>query len=242
MRRSTFQSISNESKVMKNILAIACILFSFTSSIFGQKISETNLSLGFSKTTAPLYKQYWDDTPTYLVLNASKSWHNNDHWLSLRKEAGFNLQYSKVNLESGGLGASNHLTGSITSLFANATLQARFRINSSMAFGLGPEAEILLIGLNNLNDSYQTILTKPPSMGNNHQSGFNRDYFNKPAYGIKLSLFETGISEKTTLGINVSYLWTKSELSDFYASNYTRISFFIGFIKQKKELPPDPLN
>jgi len=30
-----------------------------------------------------------------------------------------------------------------------------------------------------------------------------------------------------------SYLWTKSEYSNFHAANYARISFFIGFEKEK---------
>jgi len=226
---------------MKNLFVIACTLFfSFTLNTFGQKISETNFSLGISKTTAPDQEQHWvEDPPTYLLLNASKSWYNKDHRLSLRKEAGLNLQYAHMNLSNGGMGSSNHYTGHIISLFANAALQARFQVNNTLAFGLGPEAEILLMGQNSLNNSYYTMFTNPYSVGDIHEGGLNRDYFNKPSYGIKFSLFEAGINEKTTIGINVSYLWTESEFSNFYASNYTRISFFLGFIKPKNELPVD---
>ena len=57
-----------------------------------------------------------------------------------------------------------------------------------MAFGLGPEAEILIIGLNNLNNSYYSMFTNPYSAGDIRHGGLNRNYFNKPSYGIKLSL------------------------------------------------------
>jgi hypothetical protein len=228
---------------MKSILYIACVLvFLLPLCTFGQQVSETNFSLGISKTSAPDHERHWDeDPPIYLLLNASKSWYNN-HWLSLQKEAGLNLQYAHIDLSGGGLAAGNHYSGHIISLFAHAALQARLRISQTLAFGLGPEAEILLMGQNNLNNSYYTLFTNPPSSGDIHEGGFNRDYFNKPSYGIKFSLFETAINAKTTIGIHVSYLWTKSEYSNFYASNYTRISFCLGFISQKKELPADPPN
>lgn len=229
---------------MKKFLKIAfVILFAFPLCTFGQQVSETNFSLGISKTAAPDNEKHWaEDPPIYLLLNASKSWYNTSHRLSLRKEAGLNLQYAHIDLSTGGKAQGNQYKGHIISLFVHAALQARLQISQTLAFGLGPEAEILLMGQNNLDNTYYTMFTNPYSMSEHHESGFNRDYFNKPSYGIKFSLFETGINEKTTIGINVSYLWTQSEFSNFYASNYTRISFCLGFIKEKKELPPDPQN
>lgn len=207
--------------------------------VFGQQIRESNLALGLSKTSSPVQQQYRseDPPPTYLTFNVTKSWYNNDHRVSLRKEAGLNLQYSYINLETGGSGASNHYTGNIISLFANAALLTRFRINNTLAFGIGPEVEYLLIGNNNLNNSYYTKFTNPPSSGDIRKSGINRDYFNQPAYGIKISLFESAITEKTNIGLSISYLWTKSEFSDFYAAHYARITFFIGFRKGVDEKP-----
>ena len=163
---------------MKNILLIVCILFSFLSlNTFGQKISETNFALGISKTAAPDYEQHWEvDPPTYILLNASKSWYN-DHWLSLMKEAGLNLQYAKIHNSTTGLGAGNEYTGNIISRFADVALMARFRINNTLAFGIGPEAEIRLIGKSNLNNYYYTHFTSPVSSGNKNMSGLNRDYF-----------------------------------------------------------------
>ncbi len=221
---------------MKQFLVLL-ILFAFfsISPVLAQKISETNLALGINKTLSSIQQEHWGDdpAPTYLTFSTTKSWYNDDQKISLRKEIGFNLQYAHIDLSNGGLGASNHYTGNIVSLFADACLQTRFRIDSTFAIGIGPEAEYLLIGNNNLNISYSTMLTNPYSSGNTSKTGLNRDYFNKPTFGIKLSLFETGISEKATIGLNVSYLWTKSENSNFYASNYFRVSLIIGFKRQQ---------
>ena len=233
-----------KSKVMKTILIIACILTSFSLSSFGQQISETAFGLGISKTNSPDQEQHWNDgpSPTYLNFYVNKTWSANDKPISLIKEAGLNLQYAHFNLESGGLGASNYLTGHITSLFADADLLVRYRINESIALGIGPEAEILLMGRNKLDNAYQTILTSPPSAGNVSEKGFNRHYFKQPSYGIKLCLFESMVDARTSVRINFSYLWTKSELSNFYTTNYTRLSFVIGFKKQKEEEIPETEN
>ena len=223
---------------MKYLAVLLCVfVFSTISHVFGQKISETNFSLGINKTSSSVQQEYWGDdpAPTYLTLITTKSYYNNDYKFSLRKEIGFNLQYANLNLSNnGGLGASSHYTGNIISLFAEACVQARFRIDSTYAIGIGPVAEYLITGNNNLNITYSTMLTDPPSSGNISKTGFNRDYFNKPTFGIKLSLFEARISERTNFGLNVSYLWTKSESSNFYASNYFRASLLIGF-KQKEK-------
>ena len=243
MSLPVFQPIIYEPRVMKNILFITCILISFTLNAIGQNVSETNIALGISNTTSPDDEKYWDQNPpTYLVLNASKGWYNKDHWISLNKEAGLNLQYSNIHNSSGGLGTSSEYTGKVISLSADASLQARIQINSLLAVSIGPEAEFLIIGFNNINQSYFSIINYPnSSYSNSKNSGLNRDYFNKPAYGIKLSIFETMAYATTSIGLNISYLWTQSELSDFYATNYTRISFVIGFGKHKDELIPKTL-
>lgn len=230
---------------MKNIFLFACIfLFSFPVCTFGQQISETNLLLGISKPFSLVQDSRWEESsPTYLFVGGTKSWYSNDQRVSLRKEVGFNLQYANMNLSNGGLGGGNHYTGNMVSLFADAALLVRFRISKSFALGMGPAAEILVLGKYNLNNSYYSRLNYPkPTSGEIQTKGFNRDYFNKPSYGIKFSLFESMVDARTSIGLNFSYLWTQSESSNFYASNYARISFVIGFKKQKKELPPDLLN
>jgi len=228
---------------MKNILSIVCILFSISLSTIGQQKSETNFTLGINKTSSTGQDKRWDElSPAFLLVGGSKSWYNNDHRFSLQKEAGLNMQYAHIDLSNGGLGAGNHYTGNITSLFANVAVQARMRITKTMAFGLGPEAEILIIGLNSLNNSYFTRLTNTYSAGDIHHGGLNRDYFNKPAYGIKLSLYESKQDARTSIALNFSYLWTQNEFSNFYASNYTRFTFVIGFKKKKDVVPLDPQN
>ena len=204
--------------------------YSVISPVFGQTISEINFALGISKTSSPVQQEKWGEpSASYLTLNTTNSWFNNDHRLSLRKEIGINMQYSNVNLSGGGIGASNHYSGSIVSLFANGCLQARFRIDSTFAIGIGPEAEILTIGANSINNNYYNLSTDPPSSSYKRNAGINRNYFDQPIYGIKLSVFKTGITENGTIGLTLSYLWTKSEYSNFYSSNYFRISFLIGF-------------
>jgi hypothetical protein len=220
---------------MKHILSTCIIIFLLTGTTFGQKISETNFSLGINKTSSPDQQMYWNENPPpiYIILNASKLWYRDNHRISFGKELGFNLQYSDIDLDSGGNGAHSWRSGNIISLFADAALLVRFRINKTLAFGIGPEAEILMIGKNNINSSYYISYTNPPVSGEKYETGLNRDYFNQPSYGIKLCLFESGLTKKTTIGLNFSYLWTKSESSNFYAANFARISFLVGF-KQKE--------
>ena len=218
----------------KSIL-ICVIVFLVNTYLFAQKVSETRFELGVNRMSSPKFKMRWndDDFPIYPTIRTSKSWYNNDHWVSLSKEVGFNMQYSGIDLAGGGLGAGNHYTGSIISLFADAALLSHFQLSDILVFGIGPETEILIIGKNNLNNSYFNTFCNPPISGDRRIAGLNRDYFNQPAFGLKFSLFETFINEKTTFGFNFSYLWTKNEYSNFYASNYMRISFFVGLRKQK---------
>ena len=213
------------------------LMFSTTFTAFGQQTSETTFGIGINKTLSSEYKQRWSEEytpPTFLNLKANKSWYRNDRKISLQKEAGLNLQYAKISVGGGGLGAGNYYSGKIFSLFGEASLLMRVRVDSMISFGIGPTGEYLLIGSNNLNNSYYTMLTNPSRSGDISISGINRDYFNQPNYGIKLSIFETEINEKTTIGINFSYLWTKSEYSNFYTSNYFRVSLFIGFKHKDK--------
>ena len=104
-------------------------MLSALNNVFGQKIRETSFAFGINKTSSPVQHNYWNEnsSPTYLTFNATKSWYNNDHRFSIRKEAGLNLQYSNINLDSGGLGGHNYYSGNITSLFADAALLVQLR-------------------------------------------------------------------------------------------------------------------
>lgn len=228
---------------MKNILLIACILlFSVASNAFGQQIGETDFAFGMNKTTSSVSEGHWEEEfpPTYLIFNATRSWYSDKHRISLRKELGLNLQYATVKHGSGGaLGGSNYYSGNIVSLFANAALLANIPIKNTLTLGIGPEAEFLIIGSNNLKNEYSRH--DPPYSGIIREEGINRNYFHQPSYGIKTRLFDSGIIKRATLGLAVSYLWTKGEESNFYATHYTRISLFIG-LRNKRELIPDSQN
>lgn len=223
---------------MKQKPVLICLLFCVSiSNLFGQKISETNLTFGIIKTSSPVQPNHWNDSPLprYFTFNVTESCYGNDHWLSLRKELGLNLQYSPIHLGGGGLAAQGYYSGNVLSLIPEVALLARFKINSTLAFSIGPIAQILAIGNTNVTYSYSTMFTNPPSSGLIINSGLNRDYFNQPSYGMKARLFESALTENAIIGLNISYLWTKQESSNFYASNYTLIALFIGFKKEKKK-------
>lgn len=224
---------------------MACLLVFFWSlNCFGQQISETDFTIGISKAKAPGEINYWQEAkPVYLFMKGSKNWYNDEQKLSLRKEAGLNLQYANIShsTSSNALGGFNEKTGTVISLLANAALQAHYRITDSWAVGAGPEAELLLLGYNNIDDYYTRIYipSQPPSSGHTSEKGINRNYFKNPSYGIKISLFQGQADASTTLGLHFSYLWTKSEHSSFFASNYVRFGLSIGFKKKQKETVSD---
>lgn len=226
---------------MKNIFVIVSIfVFSFSFSTVGQKVCKTEFSVGMNSSIPKGSETYWEaPRPNNLIFNAAKSWYSNQHRISLRKQLGLNLQYSNIRYGRGDLTESYTFKGNNLSLFANTALLAHFRVNDKLAFSVGPEVEILLIGNNNLEKSHYTTFTNPPSSEILRERGLNRDYFNQPSYGIKVLLFESDITERINFGIAMSYLWTKSEYSNFNASNYTRISFLIGFKHGDKAFKQD---
>ncbi len=226
---------------MKNVLVIVSIfVFSFSFSSVGQKVCKTEFSVGMNNSTPQGSEAYWEaPRPNNLIFNITRSWYNNQHRISLRKELGLNFQYSNISYGRGDLAESYTFKGNNISLFATTALLAHFQISGNLAFSLGPEVEILLIGNNNLKKSPYTTFNNPPSSGIIRERGLNRDYFNQPSFGIKVLLFESDITERINFGIAMSYLWMKSEYSNFYASNYTRISFLVGFKHKKKALRQD---
>jgi hypothetical protein len=227
---------------MKKIFGIVIIFVSPAAlNAFGQKVCKTNFSFDINSSTPTNSETYWETPPPdNLILNAAKSWDRNQRNTSLRKNLGFNLQYSNIRYGRGILDEGYMFKGNNVSLSANTALLDHFCINGKLAFSAGSEVEILLIGNNNLEKPTHTPFTNPSSSGIIHERSLNRDYFNQPSYGIKPRLFESDITVRTSFGIAVSYLWTKAEYSNFYASNYTRISF--GFGKKNIEVISDPLN
>lgn len=226
---------------MKRTTILICVLiFSANTGLFGQKVGETGIAIGFNNTLSnEEFKMRWSEEyspPIFLNIRASKSWYRNDHKIALRKEVGLNLQYAKIGMGGGGLAAGNYYSGKIISLFAEASLLLRVRVDSTISLGIGPTAEYLLIGSNNLNNSYYTIFTNPPSSGDINYSGINRDYFNQPSYGIKLSIFNLANIKRYKVGLNFSYLWTKNEHSNFFLSNYLNVSLLLSVSKTRNKL------
>lgn len=211
-------------------------LISMSCLVSGQQVRETSFSIGINKNYYPNdWRFYNEELPYYLILNGSKSWYSDSQRISIRKEAGLNLQYAPIGITSGGMGASSKYEGGIASLFASVSLQPRLRISEALDFSAGPVAEMLIIGYNKMDYEYYSMICDPPTFGNGKINGFNRDYFNQPSFGIKAMLLHSNPDAKTSLGLTLSYLWTNSESSNFYAESYARFSFAIGFKKQKEK-------
>lgn len=228
--------------ILKLKILILFLLILFTSGVFAQRISETAFDLGANQTSSPEYWMHWNDSPApaFRFVNVSKSWYNEDHRVSFRKGLGLNLQHANINLAGGGLGGGEQYTGSIYSLFISPELSAHVKIVPRLAVDLGPAFEYLVVGSNKLNDSWWLMYS---GSGSSKISGINRDYFNQPSYGFKIRLLGIAASSKITGGLTFSYLWTKSESSNFFAKNYFRVSFSIGIRKSKgttTELDEEP--
>lgn len=226
-------------KYIAAILTVVCIAMNCM--VAAQQLSETSFAVGINKNIYPEEWQFYKgELSTYLIVKGSKSWYSASHLISLRREAGLNFQYAPIGINTGGLGASSMYAGGIASLFASVSLQPRIRISKSLAFDAGPEAELLLIGYNNRDYEYYSMLYEPPTFGNEKIKGLNRDYFNEPTVGIKASLMESNPHSKVSVGLSFSYLWTKSEPANFYAEKSTRFSIVIGYMKQKDKVPEEP--
>lgn len=221
---------------MKFFSLILLTLFILTSPLFAQKISETGFEVGFNKPTIPNFSMGWNHSstqPTFLNLGILRSWYNENHQISLKKELGFSLQYQKIDLSGGGLGAGSSYSGNITSLFISPSLLAHFKVGKNLSADLGPSLDYLVVGSNHLTNSYYSVLPELGGNGEKEIKGINRDYFHNPAFGIKARLTNIAVEEKVNIGISLTYLWTKSGSENFNATNYTKISFYIGFKKSK---------
>lgn len=231
----------NTTDTMK-LLVIFAFLFPAFCSVSGQTIRETGFEAGFNKTYSPDFKMQWNNSqsqPVFLTLGVLKSWYNDDPKISLRKELGINLQFENIDLSGGGLGAGGGYSGNITSLFVSPSLLAHFKVSQNLSADLGPSMEYLIVGTDHFTKSSYSVLPGYGGNGENEIRGINRDYFNKPSYGIKARLTGISVEEKFTIGVSFTYLWTKSGDENFDISNYARISFYLGFkkTKQPKEEP-----
>jgi hypothetical protein len=222
---------------MKHLMLLLPVFFILISPLFAQKVTETGFEAGFNATSSPGFERRWNHStsqPVFLTLGALKSWYNENHKISFRKELGLSMQYANIDLSGGGLGAGSSYSGNITSLFVTPSLLAHFKVSPKISADLGPTMDYLIVGANHFNhSSYSTF----PGIGGNGEQGIkglNRDYFNKPSYGIKARLTGISVEEKFTIGVSFTYLWTKSGYENFDISNYAKISFYLGFKKSKQ--------
>ena len=224
---------------MKQIIVLFALAFLLNSAKgFCQNVSETNFSLGINKLQSTTFKTYYDEEcspPTFLNLGVSHSWYRTDKKVTFNKEIGLNVQYSSPDLSSGGLGAHNNSRWKLFNLFAEATVQAQFRVDSTLSIGLGPAVEYLITGYNKEKTSYYTMASNPPKSGEVSHSGFNRDYFNDPLFGVRFSILNSVIGGKATLKINLSYFWMKQNESNFHSSKYIKVGLAIG-LRSKKHM------
>ena len=223
---------------MKKSIVIFALTFLLISMYgFCQKVSETTFGIGINTLQSTNFDTYYDDEcspPTFLTLDVSHFWYRADKKITFNKEIGFNLQYTSPKLSSGGLGGHSYSKSKLLNFFAEATVQAQIKIDHMMSIGIGPVAEYLIIGYKELQSSYY-ISGNPPCSGNYSHSGFNRDYYSDPLYGVRFSVLNSNIAERATLKVNLSYFWMKENENNFHSSHYIKFGVAMGF-KHKKDL------
>jgi hypothetical protein len=223
---------------MKHLIVFFALTFQLISmNGYCQKVSKTTFGLGINKLQSTNFHTYYDDEcspPTFLTLGVSHFWYRAEKKITFNKEIGFNLQYSNPKLSSGGLGGHWYGTSKLLNFFAEATVQAQIKIDNMMSIGIGPVAEYLILGYNELNSSYY-MMTNPPSSGEYNHSGYNRDYYSDPVYGVRFSIINSDIGERANLKVNLSYFWMKENETNFHSSHYIKFGVAVG-LKHKKDL------
>jgi len=199
---------------------------------YGQASSQTFFSAGANILKSKDFESYYDrgcTPPTFLTLGITHSWCRPDKDFTVNKEIGVNVQYSSPNLSSGGLGAHSATKYQMLNFFAEATIQAQIKIDSTMSVAIGPAVEYLITGYNKENSSYYYWENTRYVNGEYSHSGFNRNYFDNSIWGIKFSVLNFGMSEKATFKINCSYFWLNQDDSNFHSSSFIKVGVAVGF-------------
>lgn len=218
------------------------LLFLFALNGLGQVASETFFSAGANILKSKDFRTHYDEEctpPTFCSFAITHSWYRTDRDFTLNKEIGVNAQYSSPQLSSGGLGAHSYAKYQILNLFAEATIQAQIKIDSTMSIAIGPVVDYLITGYNKEQTSYYAMYTNPPTSGEISHSGFNRNYFGDPLWGIKFSVFNFAMSERATFKINCSYFWLNQDDSNFYSSGFVKVGVAVGFKFKKRPKSAD---
>jgi len=144
------------------------LLLLFTLSGLGQVASQTFFSVGANILRSKDFSMYYDEEctpPTFCSFGITHSWYRTDRDFTLNKEIGVNVQYSSPQLSSGGLGAHSYVKYQTLNLFAEATVQAQIKIDSTMSIAIGPVVDYLITGYNKKQTSYYAMYTNPPTSG-----------------------------------------------------------------------------
>lgn len=208
------------------------VLFLFALNSRGQVASRTFFSVGADILKSKDFGIYYDreyTPPAFLGINVTHSWYRTDRDFTINKEIGFNMQYSSPRLSSGGLGAHSDSKYQLLNLFAEATIQAQIKIDSTLSIAIGPVVDYLITGYNKEQTSYYAMYTNPPTSGEISHSGFNRNYFGDPLWGIKFSVLNFTMGEKATFKINCSYFWLNQNESNFHSSGFIKVGVAVGF-------------
>ncbi len=228
---------------MKRFFSITTLfVFLLAANSFGQTESQTFFSAGANILKSKDFRTHYDDEctpPTFFGFGATHSWYRTDRKFTLNKEIGLNMQYSSPSLSSGGLGAHSSSKYHLFNLFAEATIQAQIKIDSTMSIAIGPAVEYLISGYNKKHTSYYYLSDGHYVNGENNHSGFNRNYFGDPLWGIKFSVLNFGMSDKATFKINFSYFWLNQDDSNFYSSSFIKVGMAVGFKLGKHSKIPE---
>lgn len=103
-----------------------------------------------------------------------------------------------------------------------------------MSIAIGPAVEYLITGYSKENTSYYAMYTNPPTSGEISHSGFNRNYFGDPLWGIKFSVLNFAMGEKATFKLNCSYFWLNQNESNFHSSGFVKVGVAVGFRFKKR--------
>lgn len=215
-------------------------LFAFllAASSFGQDKSQTFFSAGANILKSKDFNTYYDEEctpPTFFGFGVTHSWYRTDRDFTVNKEIGLNMQYSSPSLSSGGLGAHSSSKYQLFNLFAEATIQAQIKIDSTMSIAIGPAIEYLITGYNKEKTSYYSMIHNPPTSGEISHSGFNRNYFGDPLWGVKLSFISFAMKDKATFKMNCSYFWLNQDESNFHSSSFIKLGVAVGFGGKKAQ-------
>jgi hypothetical protein len=112
--------------------------------------------------------------------------------LSFTKEFGIGLRYNSLSWESSGLGGSNSSSGAYFYSMLNTSFLLQFLPGENYIVQIGPCAEINLIGYESSKFDWWRLESSENGFrqiaGNSEKSGFNRNYFNQPYYGLNFRL------------------------------------------------------